>query len=546
MWRTITPVIGAILLFAGVCLVIIEGNTLVRLGGDELAVLGSADVIGCLMAVVGLVMGMTVFIRDSASGARAYLNLSLYSLFFLGSLVLLYLIAGNHDIKWDATARKYHSLSPSTLQYLKGLRTPVEVAAFHAPGASISKREMLDMLLLYSAASRNIRVNAYNPLKQPFKALEYAEDVRPGDVFIRNVDAATTGASKSRRVHSIDEETITNAIVQVVQGRETTVYFLQGHREKSLDGKDVGSDERVLAMKDFLKDRGFRVEPLNILTNGMEGVDPAAAILVCAGPQTDLKPAERQALEGYLDRGGKALFMLDPILNPSVELTEFHDLLAKHGVETRSDLVYDSLASGQIDKVKFPVIMIPNRKHAIAEDFPNLTWFMDGARTVRKAPYPDPEITAGEFLFSSGQSSYVIDLNEAFKRGRITRDLIKDQPPAQHPLAVAAEKRLPGPSGANAKPEANAKIVVFGDSDVFTDRLWPASSGVSATLLANSINWLDVADVHVPIPSKQVVMAPLLLKESQKRALKAVLVLALPFAIFFGGIAYAEMRRRLG
>ena len=544
MKQTVTSALGALLLLAGLAIIVVFGNVLDRLGGAEQLPLNPFDIGGALMAVLGLAMSATVFFHGTGRAARAWLNLALYSILVFASLILICMIAENRSFRWDATAHKYYSLSPQTAQFLHGLKSRVEITAFHVPGEGPDKRQILGVLDLYGAASPWIEVNVLNPVSQPLRARQYAEDVKPGDTFVRLADSPASDSRRMSRIRGIDEENLTNAIVNVLQGERTTVFFLEGHGEKSLEsGVDFRPVDSVSRLAQFLKERGFPVVPLNLLQGGEALPDPKTSIVFCAGPRADLKAPEREMLEALLDAGGKAVFMLDPLLeeSPAGGLAEFPRLLDKYGIEIRGDIVYDPYARRQFgERLSFPVVIARYGAHSIAENMSRYTTVMSQARAVRRSHFTSPDLNVVEFLFSSPKTSYDIDLREALAKGADWQALLKNMTPGELPLAAAAELRRSG------QPEEQAtKVVVFGDSDVFTDQIW-GRSRVPATLTANTVNWLSATENRIAIPPRRPELTPLIVTPKQQRALRVLLVLILPFGIFFGGIGYTQLRRRMG
>lgn len=547
MIQALSSIVGGLLLLAGAGVVIIFGAALDVLGGSEVARLGLYDLVGALLLALGVVCCLPAFFRTSRRAARFWLEQAAYCALVFGCLLLVYLIAENRSWQWDATRKKLHSLSPQTRRYLATLQTPVEIAAFHAPGQGPDRRRLLEFLQRYQdAAPRAVSVRLLNPITQPFLVrAQYGDDVAPGDVIVTRMgDAATTPGApgrRFRRLKTIGEEAVTNAIVQVVQGRQVRVYFLQGHGERAIEGKDVRPSERVVRMRAFLEERGYETAALNLLQGAEpEALDREKSIVVCVGPKTDLRAPEREALEDFLDGGGKALFMLDPIGRRGGELAEFRRLLDRYGVEIRRDIVIDTFAFQRFQKLlSYPVVIARYEGHSIADHMSRYTAIMSQARSVRSGEFASPYVTAVEFAFSPEQTSYALDLEELIRSGGAQQGaLLAGKTPSAIPLAVASELRRPG-----VAEDKSAKLVAFGDSDVFTDRLWDQPM---EQLIANSLSWLAAGGNMIAVPPKQPEMPRLTIGARQRRALQVFLALLLPFGILFGGMGYTLLRRRLG
>ncbi len=85
------------------------------------AIYGSFTLTTKILAIVGVLLFLSLFLRVESSNLRHYLNVTLYVLFVLGIMVVIYMIVSNHPASWDLTKTKYFSLSPQTVKYLKGL-----------------------------------------------------------------------------------------------------------------------------------------------------------------------------------------------------------------------------------------------------------------------------------------------------------------------------------------------------------------------------------------------------------------------------------------
>jgi len=110
----------------------------------------------------------------------------------------------------------------------------------------------------------------------------------------------------------------------------------------------------------------------------------------------------------------------------------------------------------------------------------------------------------------------------------------------KHPLATAADGRsLPGEPRRSER--LLPRIAVFGDSDFLTDaQLGP----MQATLGYFTFNWLAGESDMVQLPAPPTEVTPIILGPNQRNFISILTVVVLPFAVFFGGLAYTTIRRR--
>ena len=155
--------------------------------------------------------------------------------------------------------------------------------------------------------------------------------------------------AKSEKVLDADEERLTNGLVKVTREGRRTVYFLQGHGEH-----DVGSNDRsgYGNAKAALERANYDVKELVLAREGK--VPEEAAVVVLGGPRTDPLPAEIDALDAYLAKGGKLFVMTDPFQDEGVKR-----LLAKYGVGLDADLVIELNPIGRLYYGASTLVCVP-------------------------------------------------------------------------------------------------------------------------------------------------------------------------------------------
>src|SRR5205085_844077 len=114
---------------------------------------------------------------------------------------------------------------------------------------------------------------------------------------------------RSEKVTDAEEEKLTNGLVKLTRQGKRVIYVVQGHGEHELTNTDrPGFSEAKTAMERA----NYDVKPL-VLARAAQIPDDAA-VVVLAGPRTQLLPPELGTLDAYLGRGGKLLAMADPVI----------------------------------------------------------------------------------------------------------------------------------------------------------------------------------------------------------------------------------------
>ena len=97
-----------------------------------------------------------------------------------------------------------------------------------------------------------------------------------------------------------------------------------------------------------------------------------ATVLIIAGPQKDLLPAEKESLQHYINTGGNALFLLDPDQSP--EMTTF---LQEYGITVGDNMIIDPFSRVFGAGYDMPVASAYTQ-HPITENFNIATFFRGG------------------------------------------------------------------------------------------------------------------------------------------------------------------------
>ena len=140
------------------------------------------------------------------------------------------------------------------------------------------------------------------------------------------------------------EYDLTSAILKVTSKEVKTVGFLTGHDEIDVFDQAFGPLRQELS-----KQYDVRKVPIE----ARKAIDADVATLVIAGPKKELTERAKYEIDQFIMRGGRALFLIDPILiqyeglNVSPLKTGLDDLLEHYGVKLNDNLVLD-VSMGQL------------------------------------------------------------------------------------------------------------------------------------------------------------------------------------------------------
>ena len=481
-----------------------------------LAALGAAALVGYLVLNAGQF--------KQGHKRRAFLyssNLLLIVALVLAILVLFNYIGARHHARLDFTAGKVHSLSDQSIKVAKALKADILVKAFFRE-SNYGRARMEDLLKIYAFHSPRVKYEFIDPDKNPglIKRYEIAQD---GTTIFESGD-------KDNRITTVTEEDVTNAIIKVTREKKKTVYFLEGHGEKSTD---VTEEPGFSYAKDDLSKMGYTVKKQVLAQSANFPAD--CALLIVPGPEKDLAANELETIENYLRGGGRVFFLVDPQAAPG--LTPF---LAKFGFMLDNDIIVDSVSRLMGGDYFMPIVG-DYESHEITKNF-RFASLYPLVRSVEPIE-PKPEgVVSSQALAKTSANSYAkrdFVLKARMTLKEIGFDAKKDK---AGPLSIAGVAVIKGKADASGK-SADGRLAVFGDSDFATNRY--AGMYGNGNLFLNVANWLTEESDLISIQPKTQNPRSIQLTAAQGRTIFWVSVVILPLLVLAAGIAIFIRRRAL-
>lgn len=435
---------------------------------------------------------------------RYGINTAILVALALGVAVLVEAFSYRHDWRKDFTETGRHSLSEQTVSVLRDLDEPIQVSVF-VRKASPTYEEVKELFDLYEYRTDNFHLEIIDPDLNPARARE-VDIMRYGSVV-----AFFEGETGRETITDLTEEQITNALIKVTRGEKKKVYFLGGHGERLLDDREDGG---LTVVKQLLTDKNYEPQPLMLMRE--ESVPEDCAILVVAGPQTDLAGPEIESIERYIDQGGRALFLIDPETASSLK-----PLLEKYGIVLGDDYVVDRLSRLFGGDYLMPVPTTYSN-HPITRNF-NIMAFFPVARSVSTG---EATGVRASWLAKTGEGSWAETDLEALEKNRASFDPQRDIP---GPVTLGVASEMVSSDAAEGESGGGA-IVVYGDSDFVTNSRINLSG--NSYLFMNTINWLAREETLIAIPPKETKFSPVVLTAAEGRLLFLLPVVVLPGVVF--------------
>ncbi len=507
------------------------------------------------IAVIGIYVVLNISAFKDTLSRKPFLyssNLILVVVIVLAIVVLLNAFLARHNYRVDFTEAKLHSLSDQSIQVLKNLKKEVQIKAFFREG-NFGRSKMEDLFKNYVYYSKNIKYEFIDPDKNPGLVKGYN--------ITQDGTTVLEAAPNENRITTTTEEDLTNALIKVTREGKKVIYFLEGHGEHSIEQtEDLGYS----FAKDELQKLGYEAKKLTLALS--ETFPQDCALLVVPGPQKDLLPNEFETIAGYLRKGGRVFFMVDPETAP-----EMSPFLAQFGVKLEDDIIVDTVSRLFGGDYFMPVIT-EYEFHEITRNFRYATFF-PYARSVDPAdPKPD-----GITLSVLGKTSPNSWSERQLEQRQVTFDKDKDTQGPISPAVVGTievkpeeKKESPAeqtaedtevkkpdeqkqeseadmakneeePSAADIKKEG--RFAVFGDSDFGSNRYYNLSG--NGNFFLNTVNWLTEESDLISIQPRTSSPRTVQFTPSQGRMIFFVSVVILPLLILILGISVYLKRRSL-
>ena len=455
--------------------------------------------------------------------------------------------AFKHFHRFDYSRDHKYALSDRTKQFLRSLDKPVKMIVLIGRGSPIAG-DVNSLVEEYrNAQNKYINLDVVDPYRDYTHAAELQtkyklaqqENVVVLDCEGRTkvisqdkmaeVDAGNEMLAQPPQVTAFTgEQALTSGLIEVSEGKKSTVYFAQGHGEPSFaKGKGLGP------IGDQLAAEHLTVSELNLLNT--EAVPSDATVLMLVGARYDLSEREVTMLNTYWEKGGRLLILLDPE-SPTPRLAGF---LSRLGVRPEDDRVIAQVNVLGVRRLIEGAVSLFAGDTTVAVRLADVTpQFYGSTQSLTLTPESGATtgLKVGPLLVAAkgfwGETEY-----KDMTTTGADNDPAKDK---QYPLNVAATVEKGAVGDQRVQVTASRLVVVgnarFVDPAVMDQPLYD--------FFISSINWLGERESLVGIPAKPVKSLNLNIPEEATSKLFYILILAIPGACAFLGFLVWWWRRR--
>ena len=447
--------------------------------------------------------------------------------------VVINLLVGMGDLKWDLTADKLYSLSNESKIILKDIKKEVTIYGLFDDGMIPGGTEYKDLInLLGEYKSFGIKVTYVDPDKDPGTITTLDKDKTKGIV---KGDFVVKSGNKVKKLNAQElygqvdpqypqygrlykaEPLITGAIKFVTADVTPIAYFVEGHSESSLTSE-------LTQVKAALENNNLEVKSLSLLSEGKIPAD--CKLLVFASPKKDLSESEKIKVDAYLKTKGKAVFLFDAV-ETSDKFVNFEDVLANFNIGINYDKVKEMDTNRHLPSDEYAILALLEQneinKAFNASDYP--VFFPDSrSLSILK--------NAKEWL----KTTTLIKTSEK----AISSSIVDQGATAQGPFDLAIASEISGSS----------KVLAFGNGTFLTDAALSSQystyfSNGANYFLSTVVNWMQDKTDETTVDSKLVSTKTLTTTAGQTQIITIVLVGVLPILIIGYGLIVWSRRRHL-
>jgi hypothetical protein len=355
---------------------------------------------------------------------------------FVAALVMLNIVVWYNPWSVDLTASGRNQVSGDTRALLERLHAPVTLSQF----GRVADARVEQLLRGFERATPRIGVEFVDVERERSRATRYGV-IKLGTVVV-------SAGDKFRKIEDPNEQALVTAILQATSNDDRVVCFVAGHGERGLSDEGPGGLGRLHAT---LEASNYRTERITLLD---ADVPHQCAAVVVAGPRQPYSPSELDRLTAYTRRGGRVALLVEPDPLPS-----FEEWLVPFGIAPLAGSVVDVSGTGRtVGGGPRTPLAVGYGNHEITRGFEIATMF-DGARPLRAIERPASGARPVALSHSSARSFATTAEDE----GEPAFDPARGDAPG--PLTLAAATAI----GPNIRPEAQARLVVFGDADLVSN-----------------------------------------------------------------------------
>ena len=440
----------------------------------------------------------------------------------LGLLVIVNYIVAARTHYTDFTNTKINTLTDESRQLLADIDFPVSIKAFYVTRSQTRIALLLDE---YRHLNDNIDFELIDPLKNPVIANEY--DVTEPSTIIFEAKGSRMKLKPPPQGAINSELEITMMLYRMVGNNTSTVYFLAGHGELSIENPN---QDGLSSAAELLRQQGYQVESLNLAT--VDEIPTDGTLLIIAEPKTVFDEIDYEKINTYYIHGGNFLLLSAPgSENNLLPIT------SRFGLVYGDNYIYETSSDNTTEYGPTAPLCKPYEPSEIIEGLENQNFMFPLARSVDLIS-ESQDIVYTRLMASSPESWAESDIESLLGGSsgvRPTRDESEQRGPVVVAYALDAHVITPDSLLFGSYLEADSRAAVFGNARFATNR-FVSQFPSNLQLFQHTVNWLTRNERVMNITPHAMMYTPVELRRSQRNLLFWITLVIYPGIIVLVGI----------
>jgi len=437
---------------------------------------------------------------------KLWLNAILKTLALLTLLIAAAWLSSRYHAQTDLTAHHNNTLSPVSIKVLQKLSAPIQIHVLISEPTL--RQQIADLLARYQRVKPSISIDYSDPKAHPELSKKY--HLSPVGAVVVEYQG------KDEKITYLDENSLTNALLQLANRQDIYLSFLTGHGERSLEGQ-ANFDLGLFGAE--LQKRGIHPQSLNLAETG--AIPDNSSLLVLTEPGIALLPAEMQHITHYLQQGGNLLLLTDPerrFLRPLL-----HDLgLKKPG----GQLLSPQSSLYGVDNPSF-IVISQYPPHPVTTAFKDMTLF-PGVAVLQNTESSEYNLRT---LLASDPQAW-LESSPATANSQFDADSQDQMGPLD--FAYSLTRTL--------KTGQQQRIIVIGDGDFLSNAYLNNVGNLELGL--RIVQWLTHNDTFIDIPARDSVGKTLHFNDLTLGLISTFLLILLPVTFLLCGFYIWRKRKR--
>ncbi len=447
------------------------------------------------------------------------------TLFFIAVLIIINLIIGEIDYKFDMTSAETYSISDKSEEVLDKLTGDITIYTLFETKNNDNIISRVQKVLDQYAKDPHIKIENKDLYLYPDFAKQYTTEnkgVNVDSIIVTNGDKYRV-IDRSEYVDSSGEmnveSCVTSAINYVGLEELPVVYVVTGHGEVDYTMYTSFVKQAELA--------GYEFKQLNLLENDIP--DDCAVLMMTTGAR-DYSDDEVQKIKDYLTNDGRLLFAVSNIGKETHP--KMLSIISGYGIELGEGYIMEGSSANYM---MYPYVIIPLlSKHSINSNIQagNYMVLANYGNALKRLDLKKQGLEI-ENLLSTTENSYI--------KAKDNNSPNYEQGDEKGPFTLAAAV-----TDATYTDTSHAtKLVIVGCFSMLDPAIDEIVNGSNSSFMVNALNWLDDNEDSVYIAPKSLATGKIVIDDGAANKIKLLSWAIIPGVLFITGIV-VWLRRRNG